>query len=85
MSQSRLLSIYINILQLLAGNKCQEEFLWLFTAYLQFVMSFVHSPLFYEGEQLSQGDLECQEFHQQLLPLDRSLELAALLSDSLPF
>lgn len=64
-----------------------------FTAYLQFVISLVHGPLFYEGEQLSAGGI-CNVRNSmstgpgaaphQLLPLDHpcpeTLELAALIT-----
>lgn len=58
------------------------EIFMAFTAYLQFVISFVHGPLFYEGEQLSAGwiwnvrnpiSTGPGAEPQQLLPLNHSL------------
>lgn len=75
------------------------EIFMAFTAYLQFVISFVHGPLFYEGEQLSAGWI-CNvrnpistgpgaEPHQLPAPdhpgTKRSLQPAALITYSLPF
>lgn len=84
MSQSRLLSIYINILELLAGNKCQEKFLRLFTAYLQFVISFVHGPLFCQQlDGFGMSGIPSPAMASR--PALHKKELAALITYSLPF